>query len=100
MKGTMDKLRYFNEEFPREALEQAIENQEETTKILLNELDEMIEYPESTVEDDDYFLYFYAFYLLAQFREKEGFPRILKLISMPPDIVVSMYGVIITDDLM
>lgn len=99
MKSTMDELRYFNEKFPRKALERAIENQEETTEILLNELDEMIEHPESTVEDEDYFLYFYAFYLLAQFREKEGFPRILKLISMPPDRVDAMFGDLITEDL-
>ncbi|MEY8292704.1 DUF1186 domain-containing protein [Carnobacteriaceae bacterium 52-44] len=99
MESTIAELRYYNEKFPRQALEEAIKNKEQTTEILLNELDYMIEYPESTIENNEYNLHFFTVYLLAQFREKEACQRILNLVSLPPEQVDFMFGDLITEDL-
>lgn len=99
MKSTIDELRYHSNKFPRKALEKAIENQEETTEILLDELDAMIEHPETTAEDPDYYLHIYAVFLLAQFREKEACSRILKLVSTSMEKTYAMFGDFITEDL-
>src|SRR5690625_3890692 len=99
MESTIAELRYYNEKFPREALEEAIKNKEQTTEILLNELDYMIEHPESTIENNEYNLHFFTVYLLAQFREKEACQRILNLVSLPPEQVDFMFGDLITEDL-
>lgn len=99
MESTIAELRYYNEKFPRQALEEAIKNKEQTTEILLNELDYMIEHPESTIENNEYNLHFFTVYLLAQFREKEACQRILNLVSLPPEQVDFMFGDLVTVDL-
>lgn len=99
MDNVISELKYFNKEFPRTALEKAISNKEETTQILLSELDQMLETPEIITEDDDYMLHIYAIHLLAQFREKEAFQRIIELVSFSPEQVDFMLGDIITEDL-
>ncbi len=44
-------------------------------------------------------LYLYAIYLLAQFREKQAFLKIIELVSLPPDDVEWLFGDIITESL-
>lgn len=99
MNKTFDQLKYYNGKFPRKALERAIENPEVSTEILLKELDLMLEDPESTIQNSDYILHFYAFYLLAQFKEKEACHRILKLVSMPSEQVDFTFGDLVTESL-
>jgi hypothetical protein len=41
----------------------------------------------------------YAFYLLAQFREKRAYPLIVKLFSTPGDMVLEETGEFVTEDL-
>ena len=60
---------------PREALEQAILQQEVITPALLDIIDGIAKDPKSI---DDTPAYFYALYLLAQFREKRAYPLIVK----------------------
>lgn len=97
MQEIINELRYYNRTFPRAALEEAIKNKEEITPILLDEMDGMIKNPDIT--NGDYMLHIYAIFLLAQFREKKAFPKILELISLPSDQVDVMYDTILTEDL-
>ena len=60
---------------PREAIEQAILQQEVITPALLDIIDGIAKDPKSI---DDTPAYFYALYLLAQFREKRAYPLIVK----------------------
>lgn len=99
MKKVIEQFKYSNKKFPREAVDQAVENQEETTQILLEEFDQMLEHPEVFVEDTDFMLHIYAMYMLAQFREKEAFQRIIDLVSFTPEHVDMLLGDIITEDL-
>lgn len=97
MQKVIDELRYFNRTFPRAALEEAIQHQEEITPLLLAELDEMIAHPEGLTEED--MLQIYGLFLLAQFREKEAFSRILQLVSLPSKQVEELFNDTLTEDL-
>lgn len=99
MEKNIKELRYFNKNFPREALSEAIENKEKITPILLEELDKIIAQPEIVTENEDYMLHVYAMYLLAQFREKEAFTKIIDLISFTPDEVEIIFGDVLTGGL-
>jgi hypothetical protein len=99
MEEIINKLRYFNKNFPREALIDAVNMKEEITETLLEELDKIIVSPEIATENQDYMLHIYSIYLLAQFRDKRAFKRIVDLISFAPDDVESLLGDVITERL-
>ena len=99
MNQIIDELRYLGETFPREAVEKAIERKDETIPLLLEVLDEVLEDHTMASADGDYMLHLYSMYLLAQFREKRAFPKILELISLPPDDVEFMLDDVITESL-
>lgn len=67
--------------------------------LLLTALDEVVEDPTIGTEHDNYMLHLYALYLLAQFRERRAFPKIIELISLPPNDVDSLLGDVITESL-
>ena len=84
---------------PREALKQAIAQQDEITPLLLAEFTPA---PEKAAEIDanpDYFRHLYALYLLAQFRETKAYPIIIDFISVPGDVVMDIMGDLVTEDL-
>lgn len=99
MDKIISELRYLNKKFPREQLKKASERKSEITPILLQELDRVIESPEIATEDRDYMLHLYAIYLLAEFREKKAFAKIINLIELTPDEVENMLGDTITERL-
>lgn len=99
MENIINKLRYFNKKFPRETLEEAIKMKEEITPILLADLDRIIKDPEIVTEDLDYMLHTYGMFLLAQFREKRAFKRIIELIRFSPDEVELIFGDVLTENL-
>ena len=49
--------------------------------------------------DENYQLHFYAIFLLGQFQERESFPRIMKLVSLPRDVLDGMIGDAVTSGL-
>ena len=99
MQEVINKLKDFNKTFPREALIEAIEMKEDITPLLLEELDKIIECPEIVTENQDYMLHIYAIYLLAQFREKAAFTRIIDLISFPSNELELIFGDVLTEGL-
>jgi len=99
MQQTVNELRYFDKKFPRETIEEAVQNQEEITPILLEELDEVIENPELAAEEMDYMMHLYAIFLLAQFKEEKAFSRVIDLISFSSEVTDRIFGDVIADDL-
>lgn len=95
----IENLKYYNKIFPRATLKEVISNKEEYIPVLLNTLDEINKDPGLFSDNGDYMLHLYALYLLAQFREKRAFSKIIKLISGYPDEVDSLLGDTITDGL-
>ena len=85
--------------FPREALEAAIAQQEAITPHLLHALEDTTALLARLVVDKEYMLPFYAFYLLAQFREERAYPPIVRLFAFPDDLPLELTGDFVTEDL-
>ena len=82
----VEKLKYYTEDLPKEALKEAIKHKEEITPKLL----EMLEYTKNNLEkiyfeEDDFFGYIYAIFLLAEFKETRAFPYLIDLINRDED---------------
>jgi hypothetical protein len=87
-------------DLPREALREAMAQQEAITSDLLRVLADAAKDPEPLIYDDGQsMLLLYALYLLAQFREKQAYPFIVELCSTSGDILEDVLGDVITEDL-
>ena len=100
----VEKLKYYTEDLPKEALKEAIKNKEEITPKLL----EMLEYTKNNLEkiyyeEDEFFGYTYAMFLLAEFKETRAFPYLIDLINRDEDenedIVDYIFDIIENTDL-
>jgi hypothetical protein len=85
--------------FPRAALEAAIARRETITPHLLQALENAPRLLEQLVAEEDYMLPFYAFYLLAQFRETRAYPLIVAFFSQPGELPLNATGDFVTEDL-
>jgi hypothetical protein len=94
----LDELTFYTGEFPRAAVEAAVERREEMVPELLRLLDEAIEEPE-TLRDPEFMGHLYALYLLSQFREPAAFQRLLRLVRLSADVVDAALGDLVTEDL-
>ena len=93
IKEIVKELEYYNEELPKEALEKAIEYKEE----MIPELLKMLEYTKENLENifnekDEFYGYIYAFFLLAEFREKRAFPYLIEIINKGEEYVEYIIG--------
>lgn len=64
-------------DFPRRALEEAVEQREAIIPELLRILEETTANIKEIAEDEDYMAHIYAMFLLAQFREKRAYPLLV-----------------------
>ncbi len=85
--------------FPREAVLQAIKQQEAITPELLRILEDARDNLEYIAEHDDYFAHIYAMYLLAQFREVRAYPLLTQFFSIPGEMASDVTGEVVTSDL-
>ena len=92
-------LEHYTGEFPREALEAAIARQEEITPYLLGIVREAAEHIERIEADASYTAHLYAFYLLAQFRERRAYPLLVEFFSLPGEITLDVTGDFVTESL-
>ena len=95
-------LERFNIEFPREALEEAVQRREEITPDLLRILEYTVENAEQIAEEDtegSYFAHLYAMYLLAQFRETRAYPLVVQFARLPEKTLDCLSGDFITEGL-
>ncbi|HXH01824.1 MAG TPA: DUF1186 domain-containing protein [Candidatus Competibacteraceae bacterium] len=102
---TLDQIRselaHYRGYFPEDALREAIARPAEVTPFLLAALEEAAADPASLLErhPETYFLYLYAFYLLAQFRETRAYPLMLRFCAGAPEAVEDLAGDVVTEDL-
>ena len=86
-------IKDFSKEFPKEAILEIRENIETFIPELLNSLDFVYQNARELHNDrSNYFLYIYAMYLLAEFREKRAFPHLLALLRLPEDEISYILG--------
>jgi hypothetical protein len=84
--------------FAANALRAAAEHQEEITPTLLELLSEAATSASESGEGED-MAWIYALFLLAQFREAQAYPLLVKLASQPSSAVHSLLGDMLTEDL-
>lgn len=70
----IEHLKYYTPELPKEAITEALKYKEEVIPKLL----QMLEYTKNNLEkiyyeEDEFFGYTYAYFLLAEFKEKKHF---------------------------
>ena len=95
----VEKLKYYTEDLPKEALKEAIKHKEEITPKLL----ELLEYTKNNLEkiyyeEDEFFGYIYAIFLLAEFKEQKAFPYLIDLINRDKKENEDIVDYIIGDD--
>jgi Protein of unknown function (DUF1186) len=95
----LEELAYDMGELPREAIENAVAKKSQITPHLIKILQDAIERIDEVIEDDNYQGHLYAMYLLAQFREEQAYPYIIKLFSFPEEIPHAIAGDMLTEDL-
>jgi hypothetical protein len=92
-------LEYNTGRFPRAALEAAIARREEITPHLLAVVEQAASDIDRLAADPPYMAHLYAFYLLAQFRERRAYPLIVDFFSIPGEVTLEVTGDFVTESL-
>ena len=85
--------------FARAAVEAAVARREEVTPELLRILEDTVDRAAQIDAEGDYMAHLYAMFLLAQFRETRAYPLVVRFASLPGDLLDSLCGDFITEDL-
>lgn len=85
--------------FPRQELKYLIAHPEESIPMLLHVLEDIIQNVDVYYEEEHFIGHLYAFFLLAQFREKQAYPIITQFFSLHDDEIEEMCGDFVTEDL-
>ena len=89
----LKELSIYTGKFPRQAVQEAINKQEEIIPYLMKEL-ETVSFNAKEMHNDgkESELFLYSIFLLAQFRDKKAFNTILKFIEHDKDIIEYFIG--------
>jgi hypothetical protein len=85
--------------FARAAVEAAVARREEVTPDLLCILEDTVDRAAQLDAEGDYMAHLYAMFLLAQFREARAYPLVVRFASLPGDLLDSLCGDFITENL-
>src|SRR5215813_11253715 len=85
--------------FARSAVEAASERPTEITPELLRILEETVDRAVQLDAEGGYMAHLYAMFLLAQFREARAYPLVVRFASLPGDLLDSLCGDFITENL-
>src|ERR1017187_2845333 len=99
---TAEILRQFERatgRFARAAVQAAVARREEVTPDLLRILADTVDRAAQLDAEGDYMAHLYAMFLLAQFRETRAYPLVVRFASLPGDLLDSLGGDFITEDL-
>jgi hypothetical protein len=95
----LHQLERFKGKFPRAAVEAAVARREEIVPELLRILDDTVNRAAELAAEGDYQAHLYALFLLAQFRETRAYPLLVRFASLPGELLDSLCGDFITEDL-
>ena len=84
--------------YKREAVDAALQRQDEVTPALLRILGLLIEAPETYLADKNFYGHIYAVLLLRQFRETGAHPLLMKLARLPDDLLTPLFGDLVTQE--
>lgn len=83
MESLLEKIRYNTGHFPKNELEEIIENKEAYIPELLRIVQDVRDNYKGYIDRQDDLSHIYAFFLLAQFRVKELFPIFIDILKIP-----------------
>lgn len=85
--------------FARTAVEAAVARREEITPELLRVLEDTVDRAAELDAEGGYMAHLYAMFLLAQFRETRAYPLVVRFAWLPDDLLDSLCGDFITENL-
>jgi hypothetical protein len=85
--------------FPETAVRAAIADKARSIPHLLRVLSQVVSDPTKANEDHQYVAYFFAIFLLAQFREPQAYPLLVRFGRLPSKTLNTLAGDLITEDL-
>lgn len=97
LQKAIEEITCMSRKFPAKAFETIGKNKEEAIPYLRKAIEKALE--EKDELDDSYQLHFYALYLLGEFEDREFFPKIIELASLPGEILDYLIGDTITTGL-
>ncbi len=97
VKKAIEDITYRTKKFPEKPFQIISKNKELAVPYLYSALEKAI--IEGDDLDADYQLHFYALFLLGQFQERESFPKIMELASLPAETLDGLIGDAITSSL-
>jgi len=95
-----ERLKSIDKSPTKEEFESMLEHKDELIPLLISEVDSFIDSPDK-VEDAgrQYIRHTLAIFLLASFRVKTAYPKIIQLISMPGNQVINLTGEVFSEAL-
>ncbi len=97
LQSALNELTYETRRFPQKAFETILSDREASIPHLRQAVLKALE--EGYDLDQEYLLHFYALFLLGEFQDREFFPKLIELISLPDDLPDYLLGDIITSNL-
>jgi len=97
VKDAIEEITYESDKFPREAFQIISENRREATPYLYEAIEKAVKEKDNL--EDKYLLHFYAMYFLGEFQDKNAFPKLMELASLPSGILDYLIGDGITEGL-
>ncbi|MDE6055420.1 MAG: DUF1186 domain-containing protein [Lachnospiraceae bacterium] len=97
LQRAIENVTYFSKKFPKEELELIGANRDEAIPYLREAVKKAVREKENL--DENYNLHLYGIFLLAQFQDREFFPTLMELASLPEDTLDYLIGDVITEDL-
>lgn len=97
LQKAIEAISYESKRFPEEAFKIIKANKEEALPFLRGAIKKVIE--ERDELEDGFQLHFYALFLLGEFQDKESFPKIMELVTLPGEVLEYLIGDATTDGL-
>jgi hypothetical protein len=95
----LQQIERFNGTFAQAAVEAAVTRREEVTPELLRILEDTVNRAAQLDAEGGYMAHLYAMFLLAQFRETRAYPLVVRFASLPGELLDSLCGDFLTEDL-
>lgn len=95
LQKAIENITYRSKKFPEKEFEIISANPDAAIPYLRSAVEKAIEEKEEL--DENYNLHFFAIYLLAQFQDREFFPKLMELMCLPPKTLDYLIGDTITE---
>lgn len=97
LQQAIENITYFDNTFPQAEFDCISSHRDEAIPILRDAIEKAMADPYGL--EEGYQLYFYALFFLAEFQDREFFPKLIELASLPDDDLDYLIGDAITESL-